>query len=92
MTLANPGPGDQIVVGPIDLAAVRHERHRRRGHHMLAHLRNETYASYRQPIYPAGSAIDGLSLGKNEDAIQQGRQSLDVLARSLGHNGPDHQQ
>lgn len=36
---ANPGPGTQITVGPIDLAALRHERSRRRGHQMLAHLR-----------------------------------------------------
>ena len=29
---ADPGPGEKIVVGPIDLAALRAERHRRRGH------------------------------------------------------------
>ena len=34
---ANPGPGEQIVVGPIDLATLRAERQRRRGHQMLAH-------------------------------------------------------
>ena len=44
---ANPGPGEQITVGPIDLAALRHERERRRGHHMLSHLRTESYDSYR---------------------------------------------
>ena len=36
---AEPGPGERIVVGPIDLAALRHERQRRRGHRMLDHLR-----------------------------------------------------
>lgn len=89
---ANPGPGDQIVVGPVDLAALRHERGRRRGHHMLAHLRNETYTSYRQPVYPAGTAVDGLSVENNEDAIRRGRQSLDVLAGGLGDNRPHNKQ
>jgi predicted amidohydrolase len=36
---AEPGPGERIVVGPIDLAALRHERGRRRGHHLLNHRR-----------------------------------------------------
>jgi predicted amidohydrolase len=49
---ANPGPGEQIVVGPMDLAALRQERQRRRGHHLLAHLRPEAYAAYRRPLDP----------------------------------------
>jgi predicted amidohydrolase len=36
---ADPGPGEKIVVGPIDLEALRFERERRRGHRMAAHLR-----------------------------------------------------
>ncbi|TWU35993.1 nitrilase-related carbon-nitrogen hydrolase [Novipirellula artificiosorum] len=40
---ANPGPGEQITVGPIDLDALRHERQRRRGHNLLQHLRPEAY-------------------------------------------------
>jgi len=34
------GPGERIVVAPIDITALRHERQTRRGHHMLAHLRS----------------------------------------------------
>ncbi len=49
---ANSGPGEQIVVGPVDVAAVRSERQRRRGHHMLNHLRTEAYAHYGRSIYP----------------------------------------
>jgi predicted amidohydrolase len=41
---AEAGNGQKIVVGPIDLAALRAERKRRRGHQMLAHLRNEAYS------------------------------------------------
>jgi predicted amidohydrolase len=45
---ANPGPGEQITVGPIDLAALRHERNRRRGHHMLSHLRPQACSGIRR--------------------------------------------
>lgn len=38
---ADPGPGERIVVGPIDLGALRAERQRRQGHRMLAHLRGD---------------------------------------------------
>jgi hypothetical protein len=49
---ASPGPGERIVVGPIDITALRHERAVRRGHHMLAHLRTEAYPVYRRRVYP----------------------------------------
>ncbi len=38
---ADPGPGEKIVVGPIDLAALRVERERRRGHAFIGHLRTD---------------------------------------------------
>lgn len=40
---ADPGPGERIVVAPIDLAALRYERGRRRGHQLLSHLRSDAY-------------------------------------------------
>lgn len=52
---ADPGPGEKVVVAPIDLDALRAERSRRTGHHHLAHLRTEAYPVYRQGGYPAGS-------------------------------------
>ena len=52
---ADPGPGEKIVVGPIDLAALRAERERRRGHHFLSHLRAEAYTDlYARPIFRPG--------------------------------------
>jgi predicted amidohydrolase len=52
---ADPGPGARIVVGPIDLAALRGERQRRQGHHLLSHLRTEAYTDlYARPIYRPG--------------------------------------
>ncbi len=47
---AEPGGGERIVVGPIDLAALRAERLRRRGHAMLGHLRPEAYVPRRSGV------------------------------------------
>jgi predicted amidohydrolase len=49
---ASPGPGERIVVAPIDITALRHEREIRKGHRMLAHLRTEAYPVYATHIYP----------------------------------------
>ena len=77
LSQADPGPGDKIVVGPIDLQALRAERQRRRGHHLLAHLRTEAYALYRLPIYPAGQATAGPpSTESNEQAIRTAREAM----------------
>jgi hypothetical protein len=86
LSQADPGPGDKIVVGPIDLAALRAERERRRGHHMLAHLRMEAYTAYRQSIYP-GSLKEGkttLTTEGNEEAIAAARQRLVAAKRAAG--------
>lgn len=53
---ADPGPGEKIVVGPIDLAALQAERDRRTGHQTLPNLRIEAYPAYRDPVYPRGTA------------------------------------
>jgi hypothetical protein len=49
---ASPGPGERIVVAPIDITALRHERATRRGHDMLGHLRTEAYPVYSRHQYP----------------------------------------
>ena len=55
LSQADPGSGAKIVVGPVDLAAQRAERKRRRGHALLEHLRTEAYAPlYERPIYRGG--------------------------------------
>ncbi len=71
---ADAGPGEKIVIAPIDIAALRAERDRRSGHHMLGHLRTEAYPSQRRPIYPGG-AINGTppTLSGNKSAIQTGK-------------------
>jgi hypothetical protein len=53
---ADPGPFEKIVVGPIDLAALRAERHRRRGHDLLSQIRAEAYTHlYARPIHRPGA-------------------------------------
>ena len=76
---ASPGPGERIVVAPVDVTALRHERRVRRGHHMLAHLRTEAYPVYGQSYYPAGShtkATD-LSFEENRSIIEKVKNRLD---------------
>ena len=79
---AESGPGEKIVVGPINLAALRAERERRRGHHMLAHLRTEAYEAYQHAIYPAGQASAGaINTELLEKSTLEGRKALERLRR-----------
>ena len=52
LSQAEPGPFEKIVVGPIDIATLREERARRRGHDLLSHIRAEAYSEfYARPIH-----------------------------------------
>lgn len=52
---ADPGPGEKVVVAPIDLAALRAERERRIGHDTRRHLRSEMHGYLDRPhLAPAG--------------------------------------
>jgi predicted amidohydrolase len=75
---ASPGPGERIVVAPIDLTAVRHERKQRLGHDMMAHLRTEAYGVYRTPRYRgAATPSAGPSYEGNVAAILRAKRGLD---------------
>jgi predicted amidohydrolase len=52
---ADPGPGEKVVVAPVDVARLRNERERRAGHDMRSHLRTgvHTYMD-RRGLAPAG--------------------------------------
>ncbi len=53
---ADPGPGEKVVVAPINVAALRSERKRRIGHDMRSHLRTEAHTYMGQSwLGPAGS-------------------------------------
>ncbi len=73
---ASAGPGERIVVAPIDVTALRHERATRRGHAMSAHLRTEAYPVYRDRIYPpeAHSSPPALSYEGNNALIDRAKE------------------
>lgn len=71
---ADPGPGEKVVVAPIDIGALRAERERRRGHDMRAHLRTEAYTYLNAPIFPpAGKTV--IDIDGNNRRIQEGRRA-----------------
>ena len=71
---ASPGPGERIVVAPIDITALRHERETRIGHHMLAHLRTEAYSVYSMRGYRGEAAA--LSYEGNVETIARAKSRL----------------
>jgi hypothetical protein len=78
LSQADPGPGEKIVVGPVDIAAIRAERDRRSGHHMLAHRRVEAYTHATRPTYPAGAAKAGpITTEGNEGRTRAAKEVLD---------------
>ena len=87
---ATPGPGERIVVAPIDISALRHERQTRAGHHMLAHLRTDAYDVYRTPLYPPkvveGSATR--SYEKNNRLIEAAKDTLTARMKTAGRLKP----
>ena len=76
VTIRSPGPGERIVVAPVDVSALRHERATRRGHHMLAHLRTEAYPLYRGHVYPPAGARGPLSCEENDARIAAAKKTL----------------
>jgi len=75
---ASPGPGERIVVAPVDVSALRHERQTRVGHHMMAHLRTEAYPVYGRRLYPPRERPDEtLSYEENVRRIEAAKQGLE---------------
>jgi predicted amidohydrolase len=86
---ASPGPGERIVVAPIDITALRHERGSRRGHHMLAHLRSEAYPVYARHRYPpVRDSGRGLSYERNVELIEQARFEWEAATTARLSRGP----
>jgi predicted amidohydrolase len=70
---ADPGPGEKVVVAPLDVGRQRAERRRRRGHDMRAHLRCELYTYLDEPRLPRGGrqVIDIASLERRIAAARR---------------------
>jgi hypothetical protein len=73
---ADQGPGEKIVVAPVDVFALRHERATRRGHQNLAHLRTETYSMYRKSFFPPGRGPENLTVERIDEATAQAKSRL----------------
>jgi formamidase len=75
---ASEGAGEKIVVAPVDVSALRHERETRRGHQLLAHLRTEAYPVYQKHFYPPpiSDEDDALSYEKNNRLIDEAKLRL----------------
>ena len=56
LSQAEAGPGEKIVVAPIDVRALRDERSRRRGHDMQSHYRAEAHPYASQGSLPPASS------------------------------------
>ncbi len=54
---ADAGPGEKVVVAPVDLDTLRAERERRQGHDMRAHFRSEIHDYARDPSLPRGGSM-----------------------------------
>lgn len=72
---ADPGPGEKVVVAPIDIPALRRLRERRQGHDMRGHLRTEVHTYLQRPgLAPAaGHPIDMHGL---RERIREARRRL----------------
>ena len=81
LTQAERGTGEKIVVGPVDLASLREARERRRGHHMLGHLRAEAYSMSPPSIFPPPNSSQPPSIESLSDRIERGVQAARRLAK-----------
>jgi len=70
---ADAGPGEKVVVAPVDIGALRHERERRVGHDLRGHLRSEMYPYLQQP-YLSPATAHPLTAEEIRARIKQGRQ------------------
>src|SRR5438105_3352089 len=85
---ASPGPGERIVVAPLDISALRHERSTRIGHHTLAHLRTEAYPVYSIHRYPPGAVVH--SYEDNVRQIEAAKRHAAAAARACGRRDALH--
>jgi hypothetical protein len=75
---ADPGPGEKVVVAPINPVMLREERERRIGHDMRSHLRCEVHQYQNTSrLEPAGAAQHPLTSDLIRERILKARQRND---------------
>ena len=74
---ADPGPGEKVVVAPIDIKTLRNERQRRVGHDMRSHLRSDAYDYLSRPyLHPAADADHPLEIDSLKQRIKGSKSKL----------------
>lgn len=73
---ASPGPGERIVIAPINIDALRQERCRRVGHSIPAQLRSELYTAQKKPIFPSGSGATSRTVEAQTALIENSKAKL----------------
>lgn len=71
---ADPGPGEKVVVAPINIDTLRFERTRRKGHDMRAHLRSDIHSYLSRNYLDAGD--QDLSIDSNNQRIADAKARL----------------
>ena len=72
---ADPGPGEKVVVAPIDVAALRSERERRLGHDMRSHLRTEAH-TYMGQSWLGPATTDNIDCDNLKQRISESKSRL----------------
>jgi predicted amidohydrolase len=73
---ADPGPGEKVVVAPVDIRTLREERARRSGHDTRAHYRSSIHSyAGRERLQPAGEAE--ITIDSLKARIAAAKQGLD---------------
>ena len=91
---ASPGPGERIVVAPINVEMLRYERKMRRAHQMIAHLRTECYPMYRRSFLsglPEPARAQDLSVTGHELRIDQAKRRMGYLGEDESAPTPNIQ-
>ena len=73
---ADAGPGEKVVVAPIDINALRAERERRQGHDMQAHYRAEMHPYAANPRLARGGN-SGITIESLKERISKAKQDAD---------------
>jgi hypothetical protein len=87
---ASPGPGERIVVGPINLGALRIERKNRRAHQMLAHLRTSCYPVCQKEYYPGETfaQMKNITVQDQEERIETAKKKAGILSENEESGSP----
>ena len=91
---ASPGPGERIVVAPINVEMLRYERKMRRAHQMIAHLRTECYPMYRRSFLsglPKAAQPQDLSVTDQELRIDRAKRRIGYLGEEENAPTPNIQ-